>query len=231
VLSRGVAIARASGGAFDPTTGPVVALWRRARDTAQLPDRDELERARALVGWRLVELDPGREAIRLTKAGMRLDLGGIAKGYILQQAMATLRGQGVPRALLAAGGDIVAGDPPPDARGWRIDVPGARPEFATRASALTGAALATSGPTAQYVVIAGTRYSHVIDPRTGLGSTSATVAHVIARDGATADALATALSVLGPERAAGLLASVPAVMVSLHADGVAAASDVRSGGR
>jgi thiamine biosynthesis lipoprotein len=218
VLARAAAIAEASEGAFDPTIGPVVALWRRSREMGRLPDPDELRRARALVGWRLVELDPGRGTIRLTKAGMRLDLGGIAKGYILQQAMTTLRAHAVSRALVVSGGDIVAGDPPPGAPGWRVDVPGASAEFTARARALAGAALATSGPTVQYVVIDGTRYSHVIDPRTGLGSTRGTVAHVIARDGATADALATALSVLEPAGARALLARIPAVLVSLHAD-------------
>ena len=219
VLARGTAIARASEGAFDPTVGPVVALWRHARQTGRLPDPAQIRHARALAGWRFLELDPRRWAVRLAKPGMQLDLGGIAKGYILQEAVATLREHGVPRALAAAGGDVVAGDPPPGARGWRVDVPGADPGFAARASALTRAALATSGPTAQFVVIDGARYSHVVDPRTGVGVTHAFTAHVIAADGATADAVATALSVLGPgdaraslERLEGIVATalVPA---------------------
>jgi FAD:protein FMN transferase len=216
VLMRSTAIASASGGAFDPTIGPVVGLWRRARQTGRLPDPAQLERARALAGWRFVELDPRRLAIRLAKPGMQLDLGGIAKGYILQDALGTLRDHGVSRALVAGGGDIVAGDPPPGARGWRIDAPGASPDLAARASELAHAALATSGPTAQFVVIDGTRYSHVVDPRTGVGVTKPFVAHVIARDGATADALATALGVLGPEGARGLLTGFPDVLVSVH---------------
>lgn len=198
VLGRSTAISRASGGAFDPTIGPVVALWRRARQTGRLPDPAQIERARALAGWRFIELDPRRSAVRLAKPGMQLDLGGIAKGYILQEALATLREHGVPHALVAGGGDIVAGDPPPGARGWRVDVPGADPGFAARASALTRAALATSGPAAQFVVIDGACYSHVVDPRTGMGVTNAFTAHVIADDAATADAVATALGVLGP---------------------------------
>ena len=216
VLSRGTAIASASEGAFDPTIGPVVGLWRRARETGRLPDPAQLAVARALTGWRFVELDPRRLAVRLAKPGMQLDLGGIAKGYILQAALGTLREHGVARALVGGGGDIVAGDPPPGARGWRVDVPGASPGFAARASALTRAALATSGPTAQFVVIDGTRYSHVVDPRTGVAVTKPFVAHVIARDGATADALATALGVLGLEDGRGLLARFPDVLVSLH---------------
>jgi thiamine biosynthesis lipoprotein len=215
VLARSAAISAASEGAFDPTIGPVVGLWRRARETARLPDPAELEHARTFVGWRFVELDSRRLAVRLAKSGVRLDLGGIAKGYILEAALRTLRDNGVPRALVAGGGDIVAGDPPPGASGWRVDVPGASPEFAARASALIRAALATSGPAAQFVVIDGTRYSHIVDPRTGVGVTHPFVVHVIARDGVTADALATALGVLGPDDARALLARFPGVLVSL----------------
>jgi thiamine biosynthesis lipoprotein len=128
---------------------------------------------------------------------MRLDLGAIAKGFILQDALRTLRERGLRSALLEAGGDIVVGDAPPGRDGWLIDAPGADPAFAARAAALVNAALATSGPAAQSVQLDGVRYSHVIDPRSGLGLTNGITARVIARDAATADALATAYSVLG----------------------------------
>jgi thiamine biosynthesis lipoprotein len=137
---------------------------------------------------------------------MRLDLGGIAKGYILQEAMAVLVARGAPRAMVEAGGDIVVGDAPPGTPGWRIDVPHADAAFAARAASLKHAALSTSGATVQFVEIGGVRYSHVIDPRTGLGVTHGFVTSVIARDGATADALATALGVLGSEGAKPMLA-------------------------
>jgi FAD:protein FMN transferase len=199
VLARAVEIAEATGGAFDPTAGPLVLLWREARRTGRLPSPAALDEARSRVGWRHVELDAKRGTVRLARQGMRLDLGGVAKGYILQAAVATLASHGVRRALVEAGGDIVAGDAPPGRDGWRIDVPGADATFAARAGRLANAALATSGPTAQHVEIDGVRYSHTIDPRTGMALTSDVTAHVIAADGATADALATALTVLGPE--------------------------------
>jgi FAD:protein FMN transferase len=201
VLTRAVEIAQATGGAFDPTVAPLVALWREARKAGRLPERSRLEAARALVGWRDIQFDSSRRAIRLGRPGMRLDLGGIAKGYILQDALRTLRDHGVPSALLEAGGDIVVGDAPPGRPGWRIDTPSADPAFTDRAAKLSNAALATSGPTAQFIEIDGVRYSHVVDPRTGLGVTSHVVARVIAEDAATADALATALTVVGPEGA------------------------------
>ncbi len=198
VLARARAIAETTEGAFDPTVGPLVALWREARRTRYLPTPARLDAARQRVGWRLIELDSARQRIRLARAGMRLDLGGIAKGFILQAALGTLRSRGLSRAMLEAGGDIVVGDAPPNRDGWRIDVPDADTALARRAAALVNAAIATSGAASQFVEIAGVRYSHVVDPRTGVGLTNRTSATVIAPDGATADALATALTVLGP---------------------------------
>jgi thiamine biosynthesis lipoprotein len=195
VLARAADIARATGGAFDPTVGPLVALWREARQSRRMPDDTALGAAKRLVGWQLVHLDAPRHAVRLARPGMRLDLGGIAKGYILQQALAAMASLGVTRALIEAGGDIVVGDAPPGRDGWSIDVTGSEAEFVARAARLTNAALATSGPSAQFVEIDGVRYSHVVDPRTGLGLTNQVTARVIAADGATADALATALTV------------------------------------
>jgi thiamine biosynthesis lipoprotein len=214
VMIRAVEIAQASDGAFDPTIGPLVAIWREARRSKQLPDPGLLERARARVGWRLLSFDARAQAIRLGTSGMRLDLGGIAKGYILQEALGTLRAHGVSRALLEAGGDVVVGQAPPGRRGWHIEVPLDDAEFMARASALTNAALSTSGPTAQFVEIEGTRYSHVVDPRTGLGLTNGFTAHVIAGDAATADALATALTILGAGARGTFLARFPGVVAN-----------------
>lgn len=215
VLARAVEIAEATGGAFDPSVAPLVALWREARKSRRLPERSRLEAARALVGWRHVQLDPPRRAVRLAKPGMRLDLGGIAKGYILAQGLRTLRARGVASALLEAGGDIVVGDAPPGRAGWRIDVPSASAQFGERAARLSNAALATSGPTAQFVEIEGVRYSHVVDPRTGLGVTNHVVARVIAEEAATADALATALTILGPDGVAAISTRFRGVFIDI----------------
>jgi FAD:protein FMN transferase len=215
VIARAIAIARATDGAFDPTVGPLVALWREARTARQLPDPRALETARSRVGWRLLELDPSRRGIRLSQPAMRLDLGGIAKGYILQEALQTLRSHHVTSALIEAGGDIVVGDPPPGRAGWRIDTPGASHRFSEKALRLTNAALSTSGPSAQDVEIGGIRYSHVIDPRTGLGLTNEITARVISRDAATADALSTALTVAGPQRWKAMLARFPGSIASI----------------
>jgi thiamine biosynthesis lipoprotein len=208
-------VARATGGAFDPTVGPLVAIWRDARKSQRMPDESALASARRRVGWRHIRLDVSRRAVRLAMPGMRLDLGGIAKGYILQQALGSMASLGVTQALVEAGGDIVVGDAPPGRDGWRIDADGADAPFAARAARLTNAALATSGPAAQFVEIGGLRYSHVVDPRTGLGLTNAVTARVIARDGAIADALATALTVAGPAAVSRIQSRFPGVVTSV----------------
>jgi len=209
VLARALELARLSDGAFDPTVGPFVELWRAARRTGRLPERAALDSAAARVGWRRVHLGPAARTVRLDVADMRIDLGGIAKGYILDQARAELRRQGVTSALLEAGGDISAGDSPPGRAGWRVvGMPDGR--------ALANAAVSTSGDSEQFVIIDGVRYSHVVDPRTGLGLTNRRQATVVAADGATADGLATALTVLDDEGGAALLKAFPGVIAEVR---------------
>ena len=202
VLSRSLEISRKTRGAFDVTVGPVVKLWRRARRKKRLPRPDRLAAARKLIGYRAVVVDPKSRTVELRKTGMRLDLGGIAKGYAGDAALDVLEAHGITRALIDGSGDIVAGEAPPGRTGWRIGLaslekPDAPP---TRFLSIANAAVATSGDAYQSVEIAGTRYSHIVDPRTGIGLTRRSSVTVIAADGATADALASAVSVLGPER-------------------------------
>lgn len=201
VLARGQEFARRSDGAFDLTVGPLVQLWRRARRQRELPPANRLAEAGQATGWSRLELNAVHREVRLGVPGMRLDLGGIAKGYAVQEALRTMAARGISRALVSGGGDMAAGDPPPGKGGWRvelapIDAPGAPPaQFVT----LKRTALATSGDVFQFVEIGGVRYSHIVDPRTGLGLTDHSLVTVMAPDGMTADALATTVSVLGPD--------------------------------
>ena len=202
VLTRALEISRLTDGAFDITVGPLVRLWRRARRTMMLPDADELAAARNLVGYQQVQVDAKNHTVRLTAKGILLDLGGIAKGYAAAAALEVLRRQGIRRALVAGGGDIVVGEAPPDAKGWKIgiaplDNPTAKP---SRYLSLINAAVSTSGDTEQYVEIGGKRYSHIVDPKTGLGLTTRMAVTVVNTDGKTSDGLATGLCVLGPAR-------------------------------
>jgi thiamine biosynthesis lipoprotein len=214
VLQRALHIARVTEGAFDPTAGPLVALWREARRAGTRPAPALLDSARLLTGWHLLHLDTARRTVRLARAGMRLDLGGIAKGFILDAALRSLHEHGIHAALIHAGGDIVVGAAPPGTSGWSIATPGAGTAFAARAGSLTHAAIATSGPTFQYLDVGGTRYSHVIDPRTGVAVTRSLTARALAADAALADALATALSV-DPAAAERLRQLFPDVIIDI----------------
>jgi len=209
VLDRAQKLAEDSEGAFDVTVGPYVNLWRRARRERELPKPALLARAREAVGFRQVTLDSRRRTARLEVPGMRLDLGGIAKGYALDEALDVLRKRGLPAAFIACGGDLRAGDPPPGKRGWQVelesvDASGTR---AVEKLFLARGALASSGDLFQFAEINGVRYSHIVDPRTGYGITNRSLVHILAPDLTTADSLATAVSVLGPDAGIRLLES------------------------
>lgn len=206
VLTVALEVARASEGAFDPTLGPLVTLWRQTRETGQLPHRAALDSARSLVGWQRLALDTAETAVRLTRSGVQLDLGGVAKGYILGEALAALAQAGAPSAMIQAGGDIVLGEAPPGREGWDIQIGG-------QLHTLSETAVATSGTGEQFVEIEGVRYAHLLDPHTGLGLTVARQVTVVGPDPATADALATAVAVMGRAPASDLLVRLPAYRV------------------
>ena len=202
VLAKAQEASRKSDGAFDVTVGPLVQLWRKARRDRKLPPSERLEEAKARVGYTNVVLNPARKSARLLRPEMRLDVGGIGKGYALDEALKVLRSHGVARALVTGGGDMAAGDPPPEKKGWRIeiaplDVTNAPP---ARFVLLRRAGLATSGDLFQRLEIDGKRYSHIVDPRTGLGLTDHSLVTIIASDCTTADALSKVVSVLGPKK-------------------------------
>jgi thiamine biosynthesis lipoprotein len=209
VLARAQRMSERSGGAFDVTVAPVVRLWRRAGRDKKMPDRERLAQARSLVDYRLVRLDAKARTVQLLKPGMKLDLGGIAKGYASGEAIAVLKTHGIDRALVAGAGDIVVSGPPVGKKGWTIGIAPLDPASKTAGPllVLTNAAISTAGDTERFVEIGGKRYSHIVDPRTGLGVVDRCTVTVIANDGATADSLDTAAYVLGPERGLELIES------------------------
>ncbi len=212
VLTASIAMASRSEGAFDPTIGPLVRVWRLARRFEKMPPQSLLDQMRALVGYRLVRLVPDEHAVELTKKGMRLDFGGIAKGFVIEEALAVLRKHGVTRAMVHGGGDIGLGDPPPDRPGWIVGI-GARepqgpPGFYL---SLSRTFVANSGDMWQYVVLNGKRYSHIVDPKTGLGLTDRSSVTIVGPDGMTTDALSKVVSVLGPEKGLKIVEDTPHV--------------------
>ena len=210
LLAAGQEIARQSDGAFDVTVGPLVKLWRRARRQGELPKADALAAALAATGFGKLTLDPSTSSFALHSAGMALDLGGIAKGYAADQVLRLLEARGIPSALVAAGGDVGTSGPPPGETGWTVALAELAPDPADPVTPrfsveLAHASISTSGDESRYTEIGGVRYSHIVDPRTGIGLTERRLVSVIARDGTTADALATAVSVLGRERGLALV--------------------------
>jgi len=215
VLAASQELSRKSDGAFDVTVGPVVRLWRRARKGKRLPDPEELAAARALVGFRMMKLDPKQHTVELAKEGMRLDLGAIGKGYAGDEAIKVLKREGLPRALVAAAGDIVAGDPPPGAAGWVVGIaPLTDPEGTPkRYVLLNNSAVSTAGDVEQFVEVGGKRYSHIVDPHTGVGILGRFSVTVTAKNGLTSDGLDTTVAVLGPERGLRLVEETPGAAV------------------
>ncbi len=204
LISEARGLAEKTEGRFDPTLGPLTRLWRESRRRKSLPDPLTLSAARAATGWRNLVLDPRASTVTFLKPAMRLDLGGIAKGQAADAMLATMRSHGISRSCITAGGDVRLGDPPPDSDGWRIGVRTDKNE-SSQFLILSNCAVSTSGNLHQFIEIGGKRYSHIIDPATGLGITHDTTATVIAPTATVSDALATA-SCTAPQASAKSLA-------------------------
>ena len=198
-----------TGGAFDIAVGPLTSLWRQARRSGRLPDPDKLAAATAAVGAGTVELVPETQSVRLPKPGTRLDPGGIGMGYAADGALEVLAAHGISSAMIDASGDVLVSAAPPGTDGWRIAVAPLRPGGRGDTLVLVHAAVTTSGDAYQAVEIDGVRYSHIVDPRTGLGVTGPTTVTVVAPDAMTADALATAASVLGHAAGPDMILTIP----------------------
>ena len=212
VMARGLAIAAATGGAFDPAIGRLVDLWGFGPvPVAEAPDAAALDAARAASGWRRLGWSAGDR--RLSQpGGVALDLSGIAKGFAVDAVAATLARLGVVHALVEIGGELVGRGVRPDGQPWWVDLeapPGV--DVAPLRIALHGLAVATSGDYR--------RGGHTIDPRTGRSTDNGVVSvSVIAADALSADAWATALTVLGPE-AGGALAAGQGVAARIVVEG------------
>ncbi len=211
VLEAAQKLSEKTTGAFDVTVGPVVRLWRRARRQNEMPDADRLKEAQSAVGYQKVKLDKRARTVTLSHPEMRLDLGGIAKGYAGDAALEVFKKHNLPRAMVAIAGDVVMGNAPPGQAGWRVGIAPLEKVDGppSRVLELENAAVSTSGDAFQFVEINGKRYSHIVDPKSGLGLTQRSSVTVIAPTGTEADSLASAVSVLGPEAGMKLIESTP----------------------
>ena len=193
-----------TGGAFDPTVDPLERAWD-LRGRGRVPSDRELDEALARVGWSGLVLEPGGRGARFARDRMSVDLGGIGKGLALDRAADRLRENGVERGLLNFGGETLA-----LGAGWDVAVadPSARLTPAVRLRVSSGA-VSTSGQSERGIVVEGRRYGHILDPRTGRPVEAAGSVTVVARSATRADALSTALFVMGRERAGEFAARHP----------------------
>lgn len=209
VLRKAQIIAQYSNGRFDPTIGPLSLLWRRAVRQKKFPSNIERRKARKSVGYRLMELDSTTRSIRLRRAGMRLDVGGIGQGFAVDEALRVLHRFGIKSALIDLGGDIWAGDAPPGLSGWRVSIGSGDTDTTT--ILLKNAAITTSGDTYRFLEHDGKRYSHIMNPRSGLGLRHFVRATVLAPDGYRADALTKVFSVAGLRKSRRLVKLFPGI--------------------
>jgi len=230
VVALALDIARRTGGAFDPTVAPLVDLWGfgsvgQGEPPSRPPSPQAIEQVRRQVDYTAVRLEREGDVVRvgLTRAGMALDLGGIAKGYAADRAVAVLRAGGVSSALVDVGGEVaVLGGRPATAgsrkggEGWRVGIRHPRdPQGLLTTLELTTGAVATSGDYERFFEWEGRRYHHLIDPRTGWPATGLISVSVLHESAAVADALATAVMVLGPHRGQALVREWPGAQALL----------------
>lgn len=217
---------RRTGGAFDVTSTPLSRAWGFLARAGRQPSPAELQAARALVGMDGVSFDAERLTVSFRRPGIELNLGGIGKGYALGRMAEALRANGVGHALLSAGGSsaLALGGRGP---GWSVDLRARQAPGRTLGRLmLTDGALSTSGSGEQFVEVAGTRYGHVLDPRTGRPAAGILSATVVTADPTEAEALSTAFLVGGRDLAARFCAAHGGVMAVLTPDGGCGAPQV-----
>lgn len=216
ILRQAQAAARATGGAFDVTVGPLVELWRGALLRNRPPAAGEIAAARARVGPHALRLTGGNRAA--LAAGARLDLSGIGKGYALDRMGEALAARGIARALLNFGGSSLLAR----GRGWRVLLRGAESEIGVLSFA--NRSVSVSDSLGEFSEMGGRRYAHIVDPRSGRPVEQTALAIAVAENGAQAEAWSTAL-VAAPGQAALLRArAAPGVEVLLWRPGIAPAA-------
>ena len=188
IMQASVKAAQLSQNNFDITIGPLVQLWRRMKRQKELPSTNQIDEARTKVGIEHIVSDAATQSILLKKQGMRIDFGGIGKGYAEDEMMKVLQAHGINAAIIEGGGNIVISDAPPvsDGKGWKVIIN-------NKEYYLSNCGVSTSGDLYQFVEIDGLKYSHIVDPKTGIGVTVPRQLSIISADGTSSDWLSTAL--------------------------------------
>jgi thiamine biosynthesis lipoprotein len=225
VLQRSIEFSKMTDGAFDITVGPLVALYREAKESKVAPTNEKIVQAKLKVGFEKLKLDNENRTIQFSEKGMLLDLGGIAKGYAIDKAIEAAQRCGAIGAMVDIGGDVRCfGLPLKGREHWLIGlqdpnsaIEGIEGGGLRLVLKITNTAVATSGDYQQFVIIEGKRYSHIMDRRTGTNAEGLSSVTIIADNATDADALATAVSVMGAEKGLALIEKLPnteAILIS-----------------
>jgi len=227
LLERAVALSKLTGGAYDVTSGALSQAWGFVRGPKRVPDTETLAAARARTGWQHLRLDPENLTVGFDRPGIRINLGSIGKGYAIDRAVEVMRQHWLPTSALIHGGQsslFALGSPPGRFGGrWEIAVRNPlRPETPLGVLRLRNRGLGTSGSAFQQFVVDGRAYGHILDPRTGEPAAGGPLSvTVLAPTAADADALSTALYLLGPEAARDHVERNPEVSVLMVHEGPA----------
>jgi len=208
VLTYSQKIHQLSNGAFDVTAGPFILMWRKARVIKRFPSERSMVRAANKVGMSKIKFDSKAKTVQLVADKMRLDLGGIAKGYVADEALKVLKECGIKYAMVDGSGDISLADHPNGT--WKVFISDQKDSTQAYVK-ISDVAIATSGDTYQNVIIDGKKYSHIVDPKTGVGIVGSYRVTVVAENGKQADSLASALTVMGPEKGLRLVENLDGV--------------------
>lgn len=220
VIEDAIKFSNLTDGAFDITCRPLINLWKKAKKEEKAPTEEEIEEAISLVGYQRIILEGNQ--IRLEKKGMQIDLGGIAKGYAVDKAIEALKKNNIKRALVNAGGDLYALGTDRQGEKWQIGVQDPREEDKIiDIIKVKDRAVATSGDYRRYFTLEGKRFSHIVNPKTGLTVQDVPMSvTIIGPDATTTDALSTGVFVLGPEEGMKLIESLPEVEGMIISEGM-----------
>ncbi|MDP2689621.1 MAG: FAD:protein FMN transferase [Deltaproteobacteria bacterium] len=210
VIEEALMIARLSGGAFDPTVGALARAWGYSGEKGRVPAKEEVEKLLPLVDYTAVKVDAKGGTVMLAKKGMVLNLGGVAKGYIVKKAVEVLKARGMRRGIIHAGGDMTVfqtGEEKP----FIIGIQHPREKKLLGEMLVNNGAVATSGDYERFFEKDGVRYHHILDPATGFPARKSRSATVTSVNPTQADALSTAVFVMGPEKGMELIESLDKV--------------------